>query len=160
MKAMKKLIVLILAGFAGCSTPNPKTDSAPAQVVTPMPPLPPGAKLVKARSASLMLTSAPRVSAAAAPMLMTLGEPLDPCAPRAWVETNAVHLYWPCSTNVNFRIDTSTDLFNWQIVGTSLNVTNTGPVTNVITIVDATAAYHAARYYRVVPVDTNGVRLQ
>lgn len=87
-------------------------------------------------------------------------EPPDPCAPRAWIETNTVLLHWPCATNVNFRIDTSTDLFNWRVIGTSLNVTNTGPVTNVITIVDATAAYHAARYYRVVPVDTNGVRLQ
>jgi len=74
------------------------------------------------------------------------------------VQGTNVHLEWPCFTNACFRIDSSTNLFTWETIGTSINY-DTEPVTNTIVVIDFTAGLRSCRYYRVVPVDTNGVRL-
>lgn len=172
MKAMKKLIPLLLVGLVGCATPAPTPATKVPVRTAPMPPLPPGiekpaydARVVS----SVPMASRPKTakksaiapaSLAAGPMLV-LGPPSppDPCAIQVWVETNSVHMYWPCLTNVNFRLDCSLDLTNWNTIGTSINTNAVGPVTNIVTLIDATASYRSARFFRFVPVDTNGVRL-
>lgn len=174
MKAMKKLIVLLLMGLVGCSTPAPNPAPKTPVKTPPMPPLPPGIEKPKYDArvvSSVPMASRPKsaktksfapasLAASAAPMV-ALGPPTppDPCAIQVWVENHSVHMYWPCLTNVNFRLDCSLDLTNWQTIGTSINTNAVGPVTNIITLIDSTADYRLARFFRFVPVDTNGVRL-
>lgn len=84
---------------------------------------------------------------------------------RAWVEmvtlddgsqVKAVHMQWLNLTNACYRVDRSLDLQTWKTVNMAISDAS-GPVTNSLDVLDATVGLFSAHYFRIVPVDTNGV---